>query len=145
MIEETARVAHVQGRRVWISAIERSACGSCAQGGCSTRVLAKMLPRRDLEVDSALPLSPGDLVVVGIDESALLKSSLMLYIFPLLSLFCGAALAQWVAQALGSPAGETWAVVGAAIGLFTSLLGLRLWLNTWGIAHVVRPVVLRKL
>lgn len=145
MIEETARVVQVQGQRVWISAIERSACGGCAQGGCSTRVLAKMLPRRELEVDSEMPLSPGDLVVVGIDEGALLKGSLMLYIFPLLSLFFGAALTQVLAQSLDSGSGEAWAVVGAAIGLFASLLVLRLWLNTWGIAHVARPVVLRKL
>ncbi|MDG1820512.1 MAG: SoxR reducing system RseC family protein, partial [Methylophilaceae bacterium] len=68
----------------------------------------------------------GQTVVVGIDETAVMKSALILYLLPLVTMFAGALLAVQIVNADAS------AILGALLGL---LLGF-FWLK----AHVAGRV-----
>ncbi|MGR8931055.1 MAG: SoxR reducing system RseC family protein [Gammaproteobacteria bacterium] len=94
MIEEQAIVTRVEDGQVWIKALQTSACGSCTQqSSCTSATLSKWLPKREFAVDSDRTLKVGDQVTVGIDDSHLLLSSIVLYLLPLLTTLTGVGLA----------------------------------------------------
>jgi sigma-E factor negative regulatory protein RseC len=86
----------------------------------------------------------GDSVIIGLDETALIRGSLAVYAMPLLSMFAGGL--------LGVLLSEQWAVSGEALTLGLGVAGLitgLLWLK--GFSRRIRddsryqPVVLRRL
>lgn len=100
MIEEVAVVTRTAAGKVWIKSLQSGACGGCAhRSGCATQSIGQMLPKREFAIDCGLPLQPGDQVRVAIDDSALLKGSLLLYLLPLLlTLPPLLLLKQWLPQ-----------------------------------------------
>lgn len=100
MIEENAVVAKIENGQVWVESKQGSGCSGCQQkAGCSTSALSKLVKKRSVAVDSAFQLKVGDEVVVGIEEGVLLRASLMLYFVPLLFMFLGGGLANWLIPA----------------------------------------------
>ena len=79
----------------------------------------------------------GDSVIVGINEKALLKSALLLYILPLVTLFVGAILASQLWQTDGST------MLGAAIGLVLGLLWVKGHTMSNRYFSLQQPVILR--
>lgn len=80
--------------------MEESGCGRCHEtGGCGGNNIGRLFcsAPRSFRVLNPGKSSPGDRVVVAIDEGALRRSALMCYGLPLLALFigafCGSALA----------------------------------------------------
>lgn len=144
MIEEQAVVTRVGlDGRPWIKSLQTSACGACLQKqSCGTATLAKVLPKREFAVDSELALQAGDRVVVAIDDSHLVLTSLLLYLLPLLLMFGGLGLAQWL---LPAALIDAWL---PEIALSTLLLGF--WLihrsqNLLLLHLCFRPQIVRKL
>ncbi|MCP5306507.1 MAG: SoxR reducing system RseC family protein [Chromatiaceae bacterium] len=93
MIEEQAQVVGVDGAYAEIATERRSACGTCAaQSGCGTSVLAAWFPQRRLtfRVRNGIDAKVGDRVIVGLDEGALQRGALWLYLVPLAGLLVGA-------------------------------------------------------
>ncbi len=121
--------------------IERkTACGLCGQTrGCGNSIWGKLFAHQStaFKAHNRINAKVGDSVIVGINETALLKSALLLYIVPLVTLFIGAILA---AQFKQSDASE---MIGAAVGL---VLGL-LWVKGHSISNsyfkLQQPVILR--
>lgn len=92
MIEERAEVVSIEHGEVWVETRRRSACGQCAVNkGCGTAVLAKVIGNKRNRVRVLNPddtsVSIGDEIVVGIEEQALVRGSLVIYLVPLLTLF----------------------------------------------------------
>ena len=121
--------------------IERkTACGLCGQTrGCGNSIWGKLFAHQStaFKAQNRINANVGDSVIVGINERALLKSALLLYVVPLVTLFFGATLALMINPSTVSQ------MVGAVIGL---LLGL-VWVKGHSIssAYFIReqPVVLR--
>jgi len=116
MLEQVARVVQSSEQGVWVKPSEPQGCGVCAGQGCASRRIAELFQRvpRQYQVESPLPLSIGDHVIVGMPEGSVLRSALMLYGLPLILMLMGALLAQlWFA-------GDSGAVIGAVVGLLTS-------------------------
>lgn len=87
MLEQEALVTRTDNRRIFIKSLQGSACGHCLQRQtCSTSHYANLLPDREMALSSHLSLQPGDKVIVGIEESQLLRASLLMYFVPLLIL-----------------------------------------------------------
>ncbi len=85
MIEQQALVSRIAGNRVYIKSLQNGACTQCAKNrSCGTTLYAKALPDREMALFTELPLAVGDTVLVGIEESHLLKASLFMYLLPLL-------------------------------------------------------------
>ena len=80
-----------------VSCDVKASCNSCAsRAGCGSRVLNKLGPQttHTITVPSAEPLVAGQKVELGITESSLLGSAMLVYMSPLLGLFVVAALFQ---------------------------------------------------
>lgn len=120
MIHETGAVISVSGNEAWVQTIRESACQSCkARHGCGQKALAGMTSgqSRQIRVANTLGARPGDQVTVAIEESALLRASLLVYALPLLLMMVATALVGAIA-----PGRDGLAVVSALLGLGSGLL-----------------------
>jgi sigma-E factor negative regulatory protein RseC len=145
MIEELAVVVKIENHQVWVESRQSSGCGGCQQkASCTTNALESVLKKKSVPVDCDIPLKTGDEVMVAIDENLLLRASLVLYLVPLLALFTGAGIADWLLTDTALYA-ELW-IAGSAILSFLLILWLinkaqsLLILN-----YYARPVVVRKI
>lgn len=123
MLEETAIVVKTEPHRVWITATQNSSCGGCAQkSACTGNALADAMPsKRPVVVDSDISLKVGDSVVVAIEESQLLRASLMLYVLPLLAMLIAAGIADGLCTGKVQFA-EIWVAGSALLALLLSLV-----------------------
>jgi len=90
MIEEKALIVEAYDDVAWVETQRQSTCSACqVQKGCGTSVLHKVLgqKRTRLQVMNPNRYEVGDEVVLGLQENALIKGSLMLYALPLLFMF----------------------------------------------------------
>ena len=156
MIEELARVNRVRGDIADIVIQRQAACGSCsASSSCGTSVLARWFPGRQLTLSlpNVVDARSGDMVMLGMDEGMLQRSSLMLYALPLGGLLFGAIIGERGFQMLGLST-ELGAVLFGLLGVFGALFFVRqhtgksMASNSGGLQllRVVRrsqPVVLR--
>ncbi len=127
MIEEQARVVRLDGDLVEILIQKQSACGSCtAKSGCGTSLLANWFPQRrlTLRLNNHINAQAGDMVVLGLDEATLQRSSLLLYALPLAGLLLAAIAGEWAFGFLGLPK-ELGAVLFGLLGLIAALLYAR--------------------
>ncbi len=142
MIEERARVVAVEGDYAWIEA-RPGACGGCAaRTACGTAGLQRWLQRRRRQVRALnrAGARPGDEVLVGLAEGALVRGSLWVYLVPLAGLIGGGVLASLL---LGP--GDSPAAVGALAGLAGTGLWSRARLRRLHGDPRFQPVVLRRL
>ena len=82
--------------------------------------------------------------MVAIDESLLLRATLVLYLLPLIALFTGAGLADWL-LADNARYADLWM---AGSGVTSFLLSLWLINKAQGLlllCHYARPIVVRKI
>lgn len=147
MIEETAFVVESGGNYAWVETQRKSTCGSCsAKKGCGTGALSKVLGRKTARMRALnrIDAQPGEEVVVGLSEGALVQGSLVVYLLPLLGLFLFALLGQSLAAQLGQPSTEPLSIF---FGLGGLVLG-GLWVRRFSvkISHDPRyqPVILRR-
>ncbi len=122
MIEETAYVVAAGPDGVWVETQRQSACGQCAaRKGCGTAVLSKVLGQKRSRVQVANPdqaqVRVGDEVVIGIDESALVRGSMAVYLVPLLSFFLFGVLGQTLARQLMLDNSEGLSIIFSLLGL----------------------------
>lgn len=144
MMEESAVVLEVGEGYAWVETRRRSACGACAaSGGCGTATLAKAWGERPTRVRalSTLPVQPGDAVMVGLAEGALLRGALLVYLLPLALLLAGALLGQ----AAFAGAGEEPVILAGATGLGLGFLAARVLSRRWRGDARFQPVVVRRL
>ena len=108
-VEQSARVVSVGAGSVLVEPVEpEGGCGACGGKGCGTRRLAELFSRRprNFRADSELSLQPGDRVVVGVAEGAVLAAALRLYGLPLAAMLAGALAAEaWWGGDLAALAG----------------------------------------
>jgi sigma-E factor negative regulatory protein RseC len=121
--------------------IERkTACGLCGQTrGCGNSIWGKLFAHQStaFKAQNLINAKVGDSVIVGINESALLKSALLLYILPLVTLFFGAILATRF------NASDASAMIGALIGLAVGLVWVKGHTMSSSYFKLQQPVILR--
>jgi sigma-E factor negative regulatory protein RseC len=148
VIEETGQVVDVQGAFAWVESGRSSSCGSCAANkGCGTGAIAKVLGQRRvrLRVLNRIEARVGDLVVIGVSESGLLRGSLAVYAAPLTGLFAG-GLAGYVLASRFYPEwpADPAAIAGALAGFVAGLAWLRGFSHRTATNPDYQPVVLRQ-
>lgn len=120
MLEARAVVKSSTGGVALVEAEQKSGCGNCDPvKGCGKANLSKLFcsKSRVFEVIDSLGTSPGDEVLIGVKEGAILAGSTAVYLVPLLLLFMGAM--------LGNLRGDAFAVLGAAAGLLAGFIWTR--------------------
>jgi sigma-E factor negative regulatory protein RseC len=143
MIEELALVVKIENHQVWVESGQNSACGGCLQkASCTANAIGSVLKKKPVPVDSDIQLKTGDEVIVAIDESLLLRASLLLYLAPLIALFTGAGMVDWLlADACYA---DLWIAGSAVLSFLVSLWLINRAQSLLILNYYARPVVVRK-
>ncbi|MEJ2427273.1 MAG: SoxR reducing system RseC family protein [Candidatus Thiodiazotropha sp.] len=147
MIEETARVVRVDGGFAVVETQQQAACGSCqSAGSCSTSVLSGLFKRHDNEmrVLNTLDVHPGERVIIGVQERALVKLSLLAYLMPLVGLIAGAIVADLWVRSLLMLHGELPQIFGGLSGLAGGFWILRQFSKAQHTNPEYQAVILRR-
>ena len=97
MMKEWATVASWDNGIATLYTEAKTSCNSCnARKGCGSHLLNKLGPEdaEVIKIASKQPLKAGQRIEIGIRESSLLSSALLVYMTPLLGLFIVAGLFQ---------------------------------------------------
>lgn len=124
MIREWGTVYAWQDGVAMVSCDVKSSCNACAsRSSCGTRVLNKLGPQTEhrLQVEWPEPLAIGQKVELGIAESSLLGSAMLVYMLPLAGLFVMGGLFQMISGGNFAP------LVGALLGGVGGFLLARGW------------------
>ncbi len=106
MIEQTLTVVKTKGRLAYLQAPEKKACAGC-NGRCGAMTFAKLFGERKrlLPYQFDSELSPGQQVLMRLDDSHIAAHSLLVYLMPLLGFFIGLFAAsqqpEWLQLASG--------------------------------------------
>ncbi len=122
MLEEYAIVTARQGNQATLEIERRTACGLCGQKrGCGNATWGKLLRHSShgFTAENHVNAHVGDSVVVGIEESTVLSSTLYLYVLPLLGLIIGTVLADTLFN------NQFYVMLGAIIGLVLGFLWVK--------------------
>lgn len=120
MLKENAFVVDVADGVAWVETQRKSTCGSCAaRNGCGTSVLQKVMgnKRTRLKVDNPNQYSVGDEVILGLQENALIKGSLLLYALPIVAMFGFSLIANVIFNNLNIAFTEGYSILFSLIGL----------------------------
>ncbi len=148
MIEETAKVVQCQDDVAWVETNRKSACNSCAMNkGCGTAAISKAFgeKRSRLKVTNSVHAAVGDSVLIGIDESALLAGSFLVYLLPILSLLGFAFLGELMARQLLIENRDLMAILFGLFGLGLSMWWVRLKTSHPEHTNRYQAVILRRL
>jgi len=147
MITEKATVVSIDNNQTWIETQRKSVCGQCsANKGCGTSVLSKVVGNKmsKMKVINKINAQVGDEVVVGLNESSLLKGAFMTYLLPLLYLFLFSFVGQLVSQELQLGSGELFVITFAVFGFFLGMRQLKKYSASISENENYQPVILRK-
>ncbi len=110
-----------------LEVVRRTPCGLCGQTrGCGISLWGRLLGHRrnTFKAINQIDAKPGDNVIVGVEEQALLVSSLIFYGIPLAAMLAG-ALAAGAFFTDDAGHADLYAVMGAVAGLALGLLWLK--------------------
>lgn len=128
MIEESATVLACQEGYAIVETQVKAACGSCqAESSCSTSVLSGLFKRRQnsLKVLNPIQAKPGERVIIGLQERALVIVSLVAYLMPLVCMILLAITLQAAAEYWHWPNTELASIGGGLFGLTIGLILLK--------------------
>jgi sigma-E factor negative regulatory protein RseC len=115
VIEEIGVVVSVDGDMAEVEGQRRSTCGSCAvNGACGTSLIDRYLGRKRslLRAYNPIGAGPGDPVVLGVPEGALLEASFVAYLVPVLAMIGGAIAGDYTAGRLAPAYAQAMSVLG---------------------------------
>ncbi len=147
MIEERGVIVSLDGSYARVSPMIESGCQSCASSGmCGTALLRPLFgsKQRLLIAKNVINARPGDQVNIGLNRLALVLSSLMIYLLPLLMLMLGAIAGDMINSRMGIENGEivTISIALGSAGL-TFLVISRIVRSRY-FSRLVQPVVLER-
>ena len=144
MIEEHAIVVDIDNDdAAMLEIVRRTPCGLCGQSrGCGISIWGRLFGHKPniFKAVNQINAKVGDSVIVGIEEQALLTSSMTVYGIPLVAMLAGALLAGGLFAADHT---DRNAVIGAVIGLVSGLLWVKAYTAGRGLDARYRPVILR--
>ena len=145
-IEGIARVVRVDGALAWLEPEQTSGCGHCAsaaacganaKGASGIGTVARRIEARRFMLDAG-SLREGERVVIGVDDRALLKCSLLAYALPLACALTAGGIAQ------GAWASDALTMLGMALGLGIGLAAARFGAQRLSARGELAPRFLRR-
>ena len=147
MITENATVVSIENNQTWIETHRQSACGQCsANKGCGTSVLSKVIGNKlsKMKAINKINAQVGDEVIVGLNESSLLKGAFMSYLLPLLYLFLFAIVGQLISDNLQINNTELLTIVFSAFGFYLGMRHLKLFSISISKNEDYQPIILKQ-
>lgn len=145
MIETQAKVVRTDGDVAYVEARNSSGCGSCGSSKeCGTALLSQIFggSKREFRVLNAVGARTGENVVIGLEDGALLKGSMAMYLLPLALLFIGAISGVSLAPDAGLQ--DLYSMFGGGAGLVAGFTWVKLYALRLGANRHFQPVILRK-
>lgn len=90
-------------------------------------------------VDKTLDVKAGDQVIVAIDENALVQSSLLMYLLPMIVMLCAGILAEFLFVA------ESITILSVLAGLIFSMFFVRYLLSRSSLKKSIQPHLIRRI
>ncbi len=150
MIEENAIVVGIEKNEAMLEIVRRTPCSLCGQTrGCGISLWGRLFGHRKniFKAVNQINAKVGDSVIVGVEEQALLFSSLMVYGIPLIAMLAGALLVSGIfagdSNHVSTGHTDFYAVIGAIAGLIIGLLWLKGHATGRGMNARYQPVILR--
>ncbi|GAB4361461.1 MAG: SoxR-reducing system protein RseC [Gammaproteobacteria bacterium] len=147
MIEQTGVVIEIDGAVAVVETQRQGSCGSCsARAGCGTALLNRSVGKRfsRVRVANTIHAEPGECVVLGIPEQALLKGSFAVYLVPLVGLLLGGVILPELAGATAAGWSDILAFLGGGAGFLLGLSWVRGYGQHAGRRALFQPVLLRR-
>ncbi|MCU7939276.1 MAG: SoxR reducing system RseC family protein [gamma proteobacterium symbiont of Bathyaustriella thionipta] len=157
MIEEQATVINNEGKYVWVNTQRQSSCGHCSvKNGCGTHVLSKVLGNKmayvrclniidEMSLNNYSDLKEGDRVVIGLEESALLGGSFLMYLLPLIIMIVFGGIAVYAAKLWWPEGTDLFAVIASVSGLLLGLSFSHQFAQKNTIKNQFEPRIIKKL
>lgn len=118
-------MVRVEAGYAWVDTRGKSGCGGCHQSGtCGASVLDRLFSarREPVKALNRAGASVGETVVVGLNETALVRGSLLVYLLPLAGMMGLGLLASVLTGADGAREGVT--IVASMAGLVLGLMAV---------------------
>jgi len=147
MITENATVVSIENNQTWIETQRKSTCGQCsASKGCGTSVLSKVIGNKlsKMKAINKINAQVGDEVIVGLNETSLLKGAFVIYMLPLLFLFLFSFIGQYITQNIGIANNELLVIVFAIMGFLLGMKKVKSFSSSIEKNENYQPVILRK-
>jgi len=156
MVEEQAIVVKCENKHVWVQTQRQSSCGHCSvKNTCGTQVLSKVLGNKTAHVrclntlesksaDNSSHLTPGDRVIIGLEESTLLTGSLLIYFLPLVTMILLGGLSVFAAKIWWPEGIDLASVIASISGLLIGLQLAQKFSKNQG-KQRYEPVIIKKL
>ncbi len=123
-----------------IEVVRKTACGLCGQtSGCGNAFWGKLFAHKasSFKAQNHINATVGQSVIVGIDETAVMKSALILYLVPLATMLLGAILAAQIIDT------DLTAMLGASVGLVLGYFWVKGHITGNAYYHKHKPKILR--
>jgi sigma-E factor negative regulatory protein RseC len=145
IVTETAEVIEVDGEHAWVETRRKAVCDACAvRKGCGSGIISRMFRgRARLRVENTIGARVGERVVLGIEDSALVRASLAVYMMPLVWMLLGALAGQMAANALAWERTDGITALAGVFGLLAGFLWLRRYARHSARDPAHRPNMLR--
>jgi len=127
VIEQQARVIHVEDGVVRVRVGGQTGCSACDEGkGCGAGLFGKLLKRNpvELQLSNVIGASHGQAVRLGLPESLFMKLVFRLYAWPLFAGLTGMIAGHKLAESASASAGivDLSALAGAILGVAVVLI-----------------------
>ncbi|MDA8093737.1 MAG: SoxR reducing system RseC family protein [Betaproteobacteria bacterium] len=143
MLETQAVVVRIEDGVTYVQTERPSGCGHCSsEGGCASGTLTKIFGagRTAFVAANGVDARVGESVIIGVEEGALLSSTVAVYLVPLALLIAGAGLGTALSHRAGNP--DLYSVLGAAAGLLLGTVWIRIFSATRRTGSRYRPIIL---
>jgi len=118
-MEQQVTVISIEGKDAIVSGRRASACGSCA-GKTSCATMGSWVERViELRVRNNIGAKVGDLVLLEVPDSAVLRIAFRLYALPMVAFVAAGLVTRNIALYLGWPAVEAIAALGGMSAVLT--------------------------
>lgn len=122
MLIEQGIVVDLKNDTVWVQTLSKTSCNSCkVNSSCGTGIVSKAFGERSFitPMKNQINAELKDSVEVGIPDDLVIKSSLLVYMLPLLAMIIVIIVVKFLAPNLAEPWLIASAIMGLVIGFVT--------------------------
>ena len=145
IVEEPGIIISLDGNYASVAPLVQTGCQSCASNGsCGTSLLAPLFgnKKRLLVAENTINANPGDEIIIGLNRTALVFASLMVYLLPLLVLVIAAMTGEAIAHELGLEDGEIIAILSGLGGAWLTFVFVSRVISSVSFSSFFEPILI---
>ena len=148
MVEEQGVIVSLDGQMANVAPLTQAGCQSCSSSGvCGTSLLKPLFgnKQRMLAAENTINAKPGDQVVIGLNRTALVVASLMVYLLPLILLVAGAITGAAIARTVSIEDTEIVSILSGVGAASLAFIAVSRVIKSAYFSAFFEPVILNRL